>query len=907
MNKKGKLYSSNKSNPYAKIKVFHQKSNQKQIISHSMERRKKKVQLPEETTEKYPRINAILNKSTKLSRLQNNQYVNERREKNSKGKEYTNEISSIQKDEEIINSQRKPKRNIYLNNDNEGQDIEKIDDSKYKDRNKTTVEKSKEKEEDYSEEEREAKDNDDLIYRTLYKSSKKNKDRIKEKEEKYKKNKEKEKENLLKNQISKNINDKNLRNSANTHNNFNIEIEQGDNLHYNNEDKKIYLNVYNNKSRSHKKSIKRKNRPSQEAKAKYNNENENLYSPKTNPKIKPINIYDYNPERVIDLFVIDEDYDINFLTKTKKKINRKNNQFREIIIENYEPNMPMKKEKFTGFIFIRKSKGKKIYKLELPDDIEQINEIFKNEPVMMKNQIIQIVPMDKMQSLNNPIQNEVKISYEDKNYEKELEKEKEIIKDKERQITLLKNKNEELNNTIKKQLKQINQNEKDIKNIKFNLDQLKDSFQTLDKENKSLKSQLQTYKFKRKSSQHNEEEANQRTLQEMKDIKDRIQKYKQDLRKSSMVSASEDKDYKRKSTLSQHSNASQEKGKEKNNIKEMVQALENKRKEERESIKENEKENPEEEYVDDYNYDMYDEKDPKARKMKQAMARFRKKYKDIIIENKKNLKMKEEEEKEKEEKEEKENEIEEENNLIKQKEEQERIEKERKEKEEQEKREKEKKEKEEKEKKERERKEKERKEKEEKEKKERKEKEKKEKEERERKDRERKERERKEKERKEKEEKERKEREKKEKERKEKEEKERKERERKEKEKKEKEEREKKEKERKEKEEKEKKEKEKKEKEKKEKEEKEKKEKEKNKLGPFGGGKNKMPNNFAKMLADKMKFGPPGGVRKSSRGSDHSIKQQIITEKKPDVVNLIQSQEFKRTNKKKPTRKMFIE
>ena len=691
MNKKGKLYSNNKSNPYTKIKVFHQKSNQKQIISHSMERRKKKVQLPEETTEKYPRINAILNKSTKLSRLQNNQYVNERREKNSKGKEYTNEISSIQKDEEIINSQRKPKRNIYLNNDNEGQDIEKIDDSKYKDRNKTTVEKSKEKEEDYSEEEREAKDNDDLIYRTLYKSSKKNKDRIKEKEEKYKKNKEKEKENLLKNQISKNINDKNLRNSANTHNNFNIEIEQGDNLHYNNEDKKIYLNVYNNKSRSHKKSIKRKNRPSQEAKAKYNNENENLYSPKTNPKIKPINIYDYNPERVIDLFVIDEDYDINFLTKTKKKINRKNNQFREIIIENYEPNMPMKKEKFTGFIFIRKSKGKKIYKLELPDDIEQINEIFKNEPVMMKNQIIQIIPMNKMQSLNNPIQSEVKISYEDKNYEKELEKEKEIIKDKERQITLLKNKNEELNNTIKKQLKQINQNEKDIKNIKFNLDQLKDSFQTLDKENKSLKSQLQAYKFKRKSSQHNEEEANQRTLQEMKDIKDRIQKYKQDLRKSSMVSASEDKDYKRKSTLSQHSNASQEKGKEKekNNIKEMVQALENKRKEERESIKENEKENQqEEEYVDDYNYDMYDEKDPKARKMKQAMARFRKKYKDIIIENKKNLKMKEEEEKEKEkeEREEKENEIEEENNLIKQKEEQERIEKERKEKEEQEKR-----------------------------------------------------------------------------------------------------------------------------------------------------------------------------------------------------------------------------
>ena len=684
----------------------------------------------------------------------------------------------------------------------------------------------------------------------------------------------------MKNQIvNNNTNDKILNNSSN---NIGITIEQADNLHYNNEDKKIYLSTYNNKNRSHKKSIKKKKRPSNETKTESNNKKENLYSPKKSEEIKPIYIDNYIQERTIDLFITDESYDIKLLTKTKKKINRKNNKFREIIIENYEPNQPTKKEKFTGFIFIRKSKGKKIYKLELPDDLEKINEIFQNESIMIKNRIIQIVPIDKIESLNNQIQKEIKKSQSEKNLEKELEKEKEIIKDKERQIILLKNKNEELNNTIKKQTKQIAQNEKDMKNIKFNLDQLKDSFQDLDKENKSLKAQLQASKFKRKSIQMQiEEESNQRTLQEMKD---RIQKYKHDLRKPSN---GDEKENRRKSTLVQNSNnVTQEKEKEKNknevkeivqalenkkkeekeknknsvkeiiqalenqkkeeqnknknNVKEIVKALENKRKEERKSTKENEKDNKEEEdYVDDYNYDMYDEKDPKARKMKNAMARFRKKYKDIIIENKKNLKIKENEDKENEELNLNNNELEQENYLIKQKEEQER--------------------------KELERKEKERKEKEEKEKKEREEKEREEKE-------------RKERERREREEKERKEKERKDKERREKEEKERKEKEKKEK----------------------------REKEEREKKEKEKKEKEKNKLGPFGGGQNKIQNNFAKMLADKMKVGPmPGGIGKTNGASDHNSKPQIIIEKKVDVVNLIQGQEFKRTNKKKPTRIKF--
>ena len=66
--------------------------------------------------------------------------------------------------------------------------------------------------------------------------------------------------------------------------------------------------------------------------------------------------------------------------------------------------MPTKKEKFTGFIFIRKSKGKKMYTLELPDDLEQINEIFKNESIMIKNQLIQIMPINKIQALINQAQ-----------------------------------------------------------------------------------------------------------------------------------------------------------------------------------------------------------------------------------------------------------------------------------------------------------------------------------------------------------------------------------------------------------------------------------------------------------------------------------------------------------------------
>ena len=91
---------------------------------------------------------------------------------------------------------------------------------------------------------------------------------------------------------------------------------------------------------------------------------------------------------------------------------------------------------------------------------------------------------------------------------------------------------EELNNTIKKQTKQITQLEKDMKNTKLSSDQIKDSFQNLENENKSLKSQLQAYKMKRKSLQMQIEEESNHSLQEMKD---RIQKYKNELRKQSYI------------------------------------------------------------------------------------------------------------------------------------------------------------------------------------------------------------------------------------------------------------------------------------------------------------------------------------------------------------------------------------
>ena len=67
-----------------------------------------------------------------------------------------------------------------------------------------------------------------------------------------------------------------------------------------------------------------------------------------------------------------------------------------------------------------------------------------------------------------------------------------------------------------------------------------------------------------------------------------------------------------------------------------------------------------------------------------------------------------------------------------------------------------------------------------------------------------------------------------------------------------------------------------------------------------------MGGNFAKMLADKLKM-PPGGMRKPGGDSANDSKPPIV-ENNVDVVKLIEEQPFKgRSNKRKPTRKVFLE
>ena len=79
----------------------------------------------------------------------------------------------------------------------------------------------------------------------------------------------------------------------------------------------------------------------------------------------------------------------------------------------------------------------------------------------------------------------------------------------------------------------------------------------------------------------------------------------------------------------------------------------------------------------------------------------------------------------------------------------------------------------------------------------------------------------------------------------------------------------------------------------------------------MGGGRpNKMMGgNFAKMLADKLKM-PPGGMKKGGGGGggrDAASKPPIM-QNNVDMAKLIEEQPFqRRVNKRKPTRKVFIE
>ena len=76
----------------------------------------------------------------------------------------------------------------------------------------------------------------------------------------------------------------------------------------------------------------------------------------------------------------------------------------------------------------------------------------------------------------------------------------------------------------------------------------------------------------------------------------------------------------------------------------------------------------------------------------------------------------------------------------------------------------------------------------------------------------------------------------------------------------------------------------------------------------FGGQNKMMGGNFAKMLADKLKFAPPG-MKKAPAGSKRqSISKPPIIEKNVDMAKLLEEQPFQgRKDKRKPTKKVFVE
>ena len=874
-------------------------------------------------------------------------------------------------------------------------------------RNDTSSKKNDDNDDENSDDDDDYKKEDDFLYRTLYKSSKDRKDLS---NDKYKKlnNSVETRHNYSEVKINK-INKTNGNNTQkpkekksiqNSGNSFSISMEKTDNIRYNKDDGKFYSSNPNEKT------------PYKKIK------NDVVKISKNKSPTKPKNKFNkLNMERTIDLYVLDGNEDISLSQKNKEAIDIKRNKVREVMVQKFGPGENIDEEKkYTGFIFIRKSKGKKLYAIELGDDMEKINSVLKDKNIMINNKIIQLISLDEL----SRYQNEIKNLNENLNKEEQnLEKEKNKDKDKESEISELKSKIDELNSIINNQKQDLEKSEQDnaqkLEKIQNEYDQLKLSYQSLEKENLSLMNQVPSISIKKNISA--QIEYNQKNIKEMQG---RIQKYKNELKKSinghrqSFISSKQVKNYpinrnSQKIKSKKHKNSVDIPKSKYEEIEKKIKVIDN-------------PQNDQNDDDSDYGLDFKDDgNNPKSKKMRKALDRFNQKYSNVIKEEKKLKKLKEKEEaekqikeseenlegekennnnnenknneenlkeikeneekeeKEKEEKEKEEKEKEERERLDKEeaerlekeeaerlekerlereeaerlekeriereererqeKEEAERLEKERLEREEAERIERERLEKEEAERLEKERLEREEAERLEKERIEREEKERLEKEEEERIERERIEKEEKErlereeaekleneakeeKERLEKEEAEQKEREEKEriereeKERLEKEEEEKKERE--EKEKKEKEEKEKKEKEEKEKKEKEKKEKEKKEKEKKDKEKKDKEKKEKEKKdkpgkinNKFGGGvQSKFGGNFAKMLADKLKMPPGGGMRKvgiDPSKRDSQSKPPAI-QSNVDVTKLIEQKPFKgRSEKRKPTKKVFVE
>ena len=870
MKKKEKISSSSRERKkYIKISFANNsksmQSKQKQRLNKSMDKKKNiGIYLSTEPNKNVieakiqnNRIHLTKQRKDKTN-IYNSSYIKNRSIKTNKVREYENTLNKL--NEDSINEREREKDFDFLyfkfNKEREKQRSKTYkpeNDLRYKTNyiksSKLDNSKNSQKEDNFKESLYEKKENngdddssdddlrneDDILYRTLYRPSLTKKSLAFGND----KEKEKEKEKEKKNKELSDSKDKTILQPNSQY------IINSSNLNYSTNNKKFNTNeksnsLYNNYKNSSKIHYRNESDDSKEYRKKNDSYNDS--------KIYYSKSFGYlSNERTVDLYVIDTDgEEPTVSSRNRRKINRKRNIIKEIKIEKFDKYHPMRNEKLTGFVLIRKSRGKRVYDIELEDNIDKINEILKNKEIMIKNEVIQFITLKQLNNYEKEIkkyndkilrlQNDIK--RKDSSIEEIEDKDKELEKEKDDQISTLNSKIEELNKIISNQQEELDQNIREFKQVKLAYDLLQDSIEKEKKEKEPTPEQV--YKLKKKAQMQKDEENNQKAIKEMKI---RIKKYKDELRRASINEGS-----RRVSVVSIKHDDSNLKANKSPKKKQMISK-------DIKELKENPA-NPQPDSSDDENIELYnlgedDGKDPKKRKMKNAVNRFKKKYHDVIKEEKKIKKQKEKEEREREENEEKE--LEDDN--YENNEEKEREERERKEKEEKEREERERKEKEERERIEREE---------------------REKEEREREERERKEKE--EKERIEKEEKERIERE--ERERKEKEEIERKERE----------------------------EKERKEKERKIKEEETKKENEKKEKGNRPGQNKMMGGNFAKMLANKIKMAPPGGKKVGGAGKRVSISKPPVIEKNVNMVELLENQPFKgRKVRRKPTKKFFVE
>ena len=497
--------------------------------------------------------------------------TNSRSAKSNKSKEYENTLNKLTEDNEIEKEKEKEKEFDFFNFRFSNDTKKTKEKEKEKDKNKEV----KKKENDGLYEDRddsgEEENKDDIIHRTLYRTS------LEHKGLNIDKSSEKSKEKKI--EKPKEISD----------NKFSISMEKTDDIRYNIGDKKIYSNINNDK-----------------------------------PK-KPMV---FLSERAIDFYVIDADDKEHIVvsTKLKKKIDRRRNKFKEINIEKYDTSTPIRNERFSGFVLIRKTRGKKIYDLELEDNIENINTILEHRNIMINNEVIQIIPLTRLLEYKNAeknyndkifkLQSELNKKEINKEREKEKERERERdnkererdtkeLKEKEKQISFLKVKNDELASLVKTQEQQIIQYERELKQTKAQVDKLKEQHQSLEKENKSLADQVESYKLKKKVVQLQLDENNDQ--KNIKEMKERIKKYKDELRKQPPLDA----------PFNLPARETDQKKKEDQNKKHL------------------QKEEEEDEDEDNLNIDIGESGDPKKKKMKKALVRFKKKYHDVIKEEKK--------------------------------------------------------------------------------------------------------------------------------------------------------------------------------------------------------------------------------------------------------------------------------